>query len=99
MDPKDTRLISGDFCPWNSFRCDACLRNENGTYRPKLLKDEEDLKDLGIYVYTYSPHSNIIKSASHGPTVLARVLLDVAWVPSRDLPYWFKSGQTPSHWT
>jgi biotin-[acetyl-CoA-carboxylase] ligase BirA-like protein len=32
---------------------DACWRNENGTYWPDLLKDEEDLKDLGIYVYTY----------------------------------------------
>jgi hypothetical protein len=32
---------------------ETCWQNENGSYWPKLLKDEPKLSDIGIYVYTY----------------------------------------------
>jgi len=32
---------------------ELCWKNENGTYWPELLKDEEEFQELGIYVYSY----------------------------------------------
>src|SRR5262249_52084406 len=32
---------------------EAAWANEHGAYWPQLLKDEESLNELGIYVYTY----------------------------------------------
>ncbi len=32
---------------------ESCWKNENGTYWPRLLRDEEKFQELGIYVYSY----------------------------------------------
>jgi hypothetical protein len=32
---------------------EECWRHENGSYWPKLLKDEGELADIGIYVFSY----------------------------------------------
>ncbi len=32
---------------------EKCWRHENGSYWPDLLKDESDLDDIGIYVFSY----------------------------------------------
>jgi hypothetical protein len=32
---------------------ETCWRNDNGSYWPELLKDETELRSLGIYVFTY----------------------------------------------
>jgi hypothetical protein len=34
-------------------KAETCWRHENGTYWPELLKDEQQLSTVGIYVYTY----------------------------------------------